>query len=190
MLFRPGAIRGVIVRQLNKYYDGRGWLCELFRQDDLPASLAPVMAYFSETRPGVTRGPHEHVHQTDCFCFFGPSSFRIELWDNRAGSPTHSYYQSLYAGIDQPAMVVIPPGVVHCYTNIGTDAGLVFNAPNQLYKGKDRREPVDEIRHEEDVNSPFVPIRAECINTRRVVHAESSSDVLHIQPGKPARRSR
>ena len=32
---------------------------------------------------------------------------------------------------------------------------LVFNAANRLYKGWDRKEPVDEIRHEEVENTPY-----------------------------------
>jgi dTDP-4-dehydrorhamnose 3,5-epimerase len=45
--------------------------------------------------------------------------------------------------------VWIPPGVVHAYRNVGTVPGLVFNAPNRLYAGHGKKEPVDEIRHEQ-----------------------------------------
>jgi dTDP-4-dehydrorhamnose 3,5-epimerase len=33
--------------------------------------------------------------------------------------------------------------------------GWVINMPNKLYAGKGRQEPVDEIRHENDNNSPY-----------------------------------
>jgi len=33
--------------------------------------------------------------------------------------------------------------------------GWVFNGPNRLYAGQGKREPVDEIRHEHDPNSPY-----------------------------------
>jgi dTDP-4-dehydrorhamnose 3,5-epimerase len=36
------------------------------------------------------------------------------------------------------------------------DRGIVFNCPNRLYKGPGYKDPVDEIRHEDDKNSPFV----------------------------------
>ena len=58
-------------------------------------------------------------------------------------------------GIDKPMFVVIPPGVVHAYKNVGGDQGLVFNCPDRLYKGPGRKDPVDEIRHEHDPKSPF-----------------------------------
>jgi dTDP-4-dehydrorhamnose 3,5-epimerase len=155
MEFKTGPIDGVVVRPLGKYRDDRGWLCELFRDDDLPAGLQPVMAYISETRAGVTRGPHEHVDQSDYFGFFGPGNFRVVAWDNRPDSPTFRYRWSDVVGEDKPMLIVIPPGVVHAYTNVSAVAGLVFNGPNRLYKGVGRKEPVDEVRHEDDPDSPF-----------------------------------
>ena len=51
--------------------------------------------------------------------------------------------------------MIIPPGVVHAYQNVDDMPGLLLNFPNQLYRGPQRQEPVDEIRHEEDPFSPF-----------------------------------
>ena len=155
MQFHTGEIHGVIWRPLKKFRDSRGWLCELFRDDDVPPDLHPVMAYISETEPGITRGPHEHVDQTDYFCFLGPSNFRIDLWDNRPASPTYRACQTDIVGADKPMLLIVPPGVVHAYRNVGSVPGLVFNCPNRLYKGPGRKDLVDEIRHEEDPNSPF-----------------------------------
>jgi dTDP-4-dehydrorhamnose 3,5-epimerase len=155
MQFHSGPIDGVIWRPLRKYHDGRGWLCELFRLDELASEFHPAMAYVSETNAGVSRGPHEHVDQADCFCFIGPSNFKVELWDNRPKSPTYCAQQTDVVGVDKPMLLIIPAGVVHAYTNVGTGLGWVFNCPNRLYKGPGRKEPVDEIRHEADPNSPF-----------------------------------
>ncbi len=155
MQFHPGIIDGVIWRPLRKYHDPRGWLCELFRLDELPAEFHPVMGYISATEPGIARGPHEHVDQADYFCFLGPSNFKVYLWDTRPKSPSHLAHQTDVVGADKPMMLIIPAGVVHAYKNVGTEPGLVFNCPNRLYKGADRKEPVDEIRHEEDAKTPF-----------------------------------
>jgi dTDP-4-dehydrorhamnose 3,5-epimerase len=153
--FVPGEIEGVIWRPLKIYRDGRGWLCELFRDDELPAALHPVMTYISETAVGVARGPHEHVDQTDYFCFIGPSNFKVYLWDNRPASPTFGHKQVRVVGADDPVGLIVPPGVVHAYQNVGGVPGLVFNGPNRLYRGPGKTMPVDEIRHEEQPNSPF-----------------------------------
>jgi dTDP-4-dehydrorhamnose 3,5-epimerase len=155
MQFKTGTIDGVIWRPLKKYHDSRGWLCELFRDDDLPAEYNPVMAYISVTEPGVSRGPHEHRDQSDCFCFLGPGSFKMYLWDSRPQSATYQHMQTDIVGIDKPMLLIVPPGVVHAYKCVSADPGTVFNCPNQLYKGRGRKEPVDEIRHEEVKDSPF-----------------------------------
>jgi dTDP-4-dehydrorhamnose 3,5-epimerase len=52
-------------------------------------------------------------------------------------------------------LVIIPAGVVHAYQNLGPGPGWVFNCPNRLFKGPGRKEPVDEVRHEADPESPF-----------------------------------
>jgi dTDP-4-dehydrorhamnose 3,5-epimerase len=108
------------------------------------------MAYTSSTNPGVTRGPHEHVDQADLFCFIGPSNFKLRLWDNRAQSETLSNVMTVIVGEENPKSVLIPPGVVHAYRNVGPMDGIVFNCPNQLYMGHNKKEPIDEIRHEDD----------------------------------------
>jgi len=154
--FEDGEIEGVIVRSLKRYSDVRGWLVEIFRHDELQPEHYPVMAYVSLTYPGVARGPHEHRDQTDLFGFVGPSTFKVYMWDMRQASPTRGKRQVVLAGEENPTLIIIPPGVVHAYRNVGNLPGYVFNAPNRLYRGWGRSEPVDEIRHEDDPSSPFV----------------------------------
>jgi dTDP-4-dehydrorhamnose 3,5-epimerase len=156
MVFRPAPIDGIIWKPLTAYIDGRGWLCELFRHDEMLDEFYPVMGYVSETKSGITRGPHEHVQQADCFAFLGPGNFRLHLWDNRPGKPTFGNYETQLVGQDRPMMVVIPPGVVHAYHNVSDAPGWVMNFPNQLYRGLGKRAPVDEIRHEDDPNTRFI----------------------------------
>ena len=93
-----GEIDGVVMRPLTFYHDARGWLVELFRQDELVQDWWPMMTYVSQTLPDVTRGPHEHVDQTDGFAFIGPSDFKLVLWDirptQRDTRPSHGCYWS------------------------------------------------------------------------------------------------
>lgn len=153
--FTRGAIEGVVVRPLRKFVDERGWLAETFRHDELAPEFQPAMSYVSLSRPGVTRGPHEHVDQADLFCFIGPSNFMVRLWDNRAKSPTYRNTMTLFAGEDAPSSVLIPAGIVHGYRNVGGRDGWVINCPNRLFMGEAKKEPIDELRHEDDPNSPF-----------------------------------
>jgi dTDP-4-dehydrorhamnose 3,5-epimerase len=64
--------------------------------------------------------------------------------------------QTAYAGEDAPKTLIIPPGIVHAYRNVGVKPGMVINLPNTLFAGKGRREPVDEVRHENDPGTIFL----------------------------------
>ncbi len=154
--FSDGKIEDVIVRPIKKFCDERGWLAELWRTDNVEPAIRPVMTYISQTEPGVVRGPHEHVAQTDYFCFLGPGNFKVYLWDNRPDSATYDVRQAFVAGQDNPCVVVVPEGVAHAYKNVSSIPGIVINCPNQLYAGENYSEPVDEIRHEIDPATPFV----------------------------------
>ena len=143
-----GNVHGCIVQPLVKYQDPRGWLTEIFRQDQLPEFQYPVMAYISLTRAGIARGPHEHKYQTDLFTFFS-GKIRLYLWDNHPQSSSFGRRQTIDTGEHNPLTVSIPPGVIHAYRNIGTTDALILNCPNQLYAGKDKKESVDEIRYED-----------------------------------------
>src|ERR1051325_4246440 len=105
-MFREAEIKDVIVRDLRKFRDERGWLSELFRRDDVAEEFFPVMAYISSTKPTVTRGPHEHFGQAGLFCFLGPSNFKLRMWDNRADSDTYRHMMTLVVGADDPKFVI------------------------------------------------------------------------------------
>ena len=155
MSFNEADINDVVIYDLKKYYDERGWLAELFRHDDLAEEFYPAMSYISFTKPGVQRGPHEHVDQADLFCFIGPSTFNLRLWDNRPYSLTYNNVVSLFVGEANPKAVVVPKGVVHGYKNIGSADGMVINCPNRLYMGEGKRDQIDEIRHEDDPDTIY-----------------------------------
>ena len=154
--FRESELHDVVIRDLKKHEDARGWLIEVHRMDEIEERYAPAMSYISMTNAGVARGPHEHVDQSDVFGFIGPSNFRIYLWDNRNNSVSRGNKMVFIAGVDAPRLVIVPPGVNHAYRNVGSGPGMVINLPNRLYAGRDKKSPVDEIRHENDPQSPFV----------------------------------
>ncbi len=109
-------IPGVIIRPLTRREDARGWLAELFRDDELPEGFEPTMGYLSVTRPGVARGPHEHADQTDGFVFLD-GAYELYLWDNRPGHPPA--HETHRVGAENPVIAFVPPGVVHAYRNVG-----------------------------------------------------------------------
>lgn len=156
MTFTKGSIEGVVIRPLVKHIDGRGWLMEIFRADEIDPEFMPAMGYISMTEPGIVRGPHEHEDQADNFAFLGPSNFEVYLWDSRKDSPTYMNKAVFVAGEDTPTSIIIPARVIHAYRNIGSRPGMVVNCPNRLFAGPGKKQPVDEIRHETNPDSIFV----------------------------------
>ncbi len=143
------SIDGAKIIPLTSHSDKRGWLCEIFRSDEIDKRLSPAMGYVSVTVPGMGRGPHEHKQQTDMFCVVGPGEMIIVLWDMRPASSTKGCRMIRVVGEDHKCVVIVPPGIVHAYFNIGNDNAYVINLPDKLYGGKFRKEKIDEIRHED-----------------------------------------
>lgn len=146
-------INGVVIKELKKHEDERGYLIEVYRRDEVDLGVA--MSYLSVTLPGVARGPHEHVYQTDYFIFPGPGDFKLYLWDRREGSSTKGEKLELIVGESYPCTVVVPPGVVHGYKCVSAGPATSINFPDKLYKGVGKQEEIDEIRWENDTNSPY-----------------------------------
>lgn len=146
-------INGVVIKKLSLFKDERGWLAEIFRDDEI--NYKPAMAYFSETKPGVARGPHEHKEQTDFFVFIGPGKFRVYFWDNRKTSPTFGEKMEIEVGGEEVDLVIVPPGIVHGYKCVSEIPALCLNLPDRLYKGVGKKEEVDEVRWEGVADSPF-----------------------------------
>jgi dTDP-4-dehydrorhamnose 3,5-epimerase len=145
-----GDIDGVKVWRPERHEDKRGWLSEIFRSDDPRCGSGPVMGYVSVTRAGAARGPHAHAEQTDLFAFTEKGQFLLKMWDARPDSPTYGNRTSMAVGGDNPAVVVVPAGIVHGYRNLSHTDGLVLNFQDRLYAGKGRKEPVDEVRYENE----------------------------------------
>lgn len=142
---------GIFTWALKSHTDSRGSLIELFRSDTLPGDFFPEMAYISITHPGISRGPHEHVEQSDLFAFVD-GEYEIRLWDTRPES--EGWKLMMTVGEKNPVAFIVPPGVIHGYRNVGVRDAYVLNFPNALYAGRGRTEKVDEIRHEE-IDSPY-----------------------------------
>lgn len=146
-------IEGVSIKNLRKIEDDRGWLAEIWRGDE--TDYSPAMGYVSATSPGVVRGPHEHKNQSDCFIFLGPGNFALYLWDKREQSATKGEHFKGVFGEQNPALIIVPPGVVHGYKNISDGSAWCVNLPDKLYRGNGKKDEVDEIRWEERPDSIY-----------------------------------
>lgn len=126
-----GIIDGVTVTALVGNADDRGSLCELLTTRDEP--IEPIVhVYQVAAVPGSIRAWVYHRHQFDRLAFT-MGQFEIALYDVRPGSPTANRLNVLTLGARQPALLRIPPFVIHAVRNAGTELSFFINMPTTPY---------------------------------------------------------
>jgi dTDP-4-dehydrorhamnose 3,5-epimerase len=141
-------IEGVAVRRIKVLADERGRLGEIMRADD-PWFEKFGQAYFTTTYPGVVKAWHYHKKQTDHFCVI-KGMVKLALYDRREDSPTHGMVNELYMGEHCPALLRIPPGVLHGWMCVGATEAYIVNVVSEMYNYTDP----DELRtdpHNNDI---------------------------------------
>jgi dTDP-4-dehydrorhamnose 3,5-epimerase len=134
------AIHDVIVKKLITHSDDRGYFREIIREDD------QLLRHFGQssitkTYPGVIKAFHWHNNQDDVW-YVVDGMARVVLYDRRPASPTLGVTQVVYAGEDNPVVILIPIGVAHGYQVLGNKPVVLFYHVTQAY---DPRQP-DEQR--------------------------------------------
>jgi dTDP-4-dehydrorhamnose 3,5-epimerase len=124
-------IEGVKIRKLRLIPDERGYLMEMMRTDwEEYEKFGQV--YVTAVYPGVVKGWHYHKIQSDHFiCVQGMA--KVVLYDSREGSPTKGEINEFFIGSLNPAMLKIPPGVMHGFKGISQETTLIVNVPTELY---------------------------------------------------------
>lgn len=140
-----GHIHDVVVKPLATHSDDRGYFREVLRDDD---HLLRRFGQTSVTRsyPGVIKAFHWHEEQDDIWYVAGGMA-RIVLYDRREGSPTRGITQVIYAGEDNPVIVLIPTGLAHGYQVLGNQPVLLFYHVTKAYDPKapdEQRIPFDD----------------------------------------------
>jgi dTDP-4-dehydrorhamnose 3,5-epimerase len=126
-----GKIHDVVIKLLVTHSDDRGYFREVLRDDD------HLMARFGQTSitktyPGVIKAFHWHRHQDDLW-YVADGMVRVVLHDMRPDSPTYAETQVIYAGEDNPVLILIPAGIAHGYQVLGHKPALLFYHTTQSY---------------------------------------------------------
>ena len=129
-----GTIDGVVVKNLKKIIDDRGFLMEIFRSD-WPEFQKFGQTYMTTCRPGVVKAWHYHKLQWDHFVPIRGNAL-IGLYDSRDGSPSKGTLQEIEVGEGEPKFIKIPPLVYHGFTPIDAKDIWVINTPTELYNYK------------------------------------------------------
>jgi dTDP-4-dehydrorhamnose 3,5-epimerase len=124
-------IDGVAVRRAKVLPDERGRLGEIMRADD-PWFEKFGQVYFTTTYPGVVKAWHYHKKQTDHF-YVIKGTVKIALYDQRQDSVSHGVVNELYLGEHCPALVRIPPGVMHGWMCVSRTEAYILNVVSEMY---------------------------------------------------------
>ncbi len=139
------AIHDVVVKQLATHSDDRGYFREIVREDDhLLRKFG--QSSITKTYPGVIKAFHWHNDQDDLW-YVVDGMARVVLYDRRAGSPTKGVTQVIYAGEDNPLLILIPTGLAHGYQVLGHKPVVLFYHVTQVYDPKhpdEQRIPFDD----------------------------------------------
>jgi dTDP-4-dehydrorhamnose 3,5-epimerase len=125
------AIHDVIVKKLATHSDDRGYFREVVREDD------NLLRHFGQssvtkTYPGVIKAFHWHADQDDIW-YVVDGMARVVLYDRRETSPTRGCTQVVYAGEDNPVVILIPTGVAHGYQVLGNKPVVLFYHVTRAY---------------------------------------------------------
>ena len=123
--------------------DPRGALVELWRNswDYGWGCTTPIsQAYISATNPGVVKGWHCHLIQTDrFFCVRG--KVMLVTWDVRKAffedAEKLEFHVRILDAERNPELVTIPPGVAHGWKALGNEESWVLNLVSHEYDGTD-----------------------------------------------------
>jgi dTDP-4-dehydrorhamnose 3,5-epimerase len=126
-----GKIHDVVIKPLVTRSDDRGYLREVLRDDDRLMSRFGQTT-FTKTYPGVIKAFHWHQHQDDLW-YVADGMARVVLYDRRPDSPTQGETQVVFAGEDNPVLVLIPAGIAHGYQVLGTKPVLLFYHTTRSY---------------------------------------------------------
>ena len=140
-------IDGIVVKQLKRHADERGYLMEMLRSDDEVFERF-AQTYVSMNYPGVVRAWHYHKKQDDLWVCVG-GMIKAVVYDSREDSPTFGEANEFFMGDNNPILLRIPVGTMHGYKTIGSEPSLLVNFPTELYNRKEPdefREPYDSER--------------------------------------------
>jgi dTDP-4-dehydrorhamnose 3,5-epimerase len=128
-------IHGVIIKKPVTHADDRGYLRELVRDDEGLLSRFGQTTV-TKTYPGVIKAFHWHNNQDDVW-YVACGHARIVMYDRRPDSPTHGQTQVVYAGEDNPLVILIPSGVAHGYQVLGNQPMILVYHTTRSYNPED-----------------------------------------------------
>jgi dTDP-4-dehydrorhamnose 3,5-epimerase len=123
-------IEGVAVKPIHVTADERGRVIEILRSDD-PLFERFGQVFVSTAYPGVVKAWRRHKKQTSFLAVISGMA-RVGLYDSREDSPTYREVHDFCAGVHNPVIARIPPGVWYGYKCISETECMVMNVPSRV----------------------------------------------------------
>ncbi len=128
-------IEGIIVKDLIKHIDERGFFTEILREDwnELLREDSIIQFNLSYSYPGIVRSWHRHLRgQVDYFiCIEG--SIKVCAYDDREDSETYGELDEIVLSSERLRVVRIPGILWHGYQAIGIKPIKLLYGVNKLY---------------------------------------------------------
>lgn len=127
-------LEGVKIKLIKRISDDRGFFSEIIKFGEDTFCEVKQTSY-TETYPGVIKAFHWHKKQYDVW-FPVKGNMQIVLYDLRKKSSTYQKTQVIYAGENNPVLILIPPGVAHGYRVLGNVPASLFYHTSEPYNPK------------------------------------------------------
>ena len=136
-------IEGVVIKQLRRLPDERGYIMHMLRSDD-PDFEKFGEIYFSTIYPEVIKAWHLHKKMILNYSVV-VGSIKLVLHDDRDDSPTKDETQEIFIGQENYQLVKIPPYVWNGFKCIGTEMAIGANCASLAHDPDEiiRKSPFD-----------------------------------------------
>lgn len=128
-------IEGIIIKEIKKFTDERGYFSEILREDwkDLIFGDQIIQYNLSYSYPEVVRAWHRHLQgQVDYFiCITG--SIKVCAFDDRKDSKTYGELDEIILSEESFKIARIPGILWHGYKALGTKPITMLYGVNKLY---------------------------------------------------------
>lgn len=127
-------IKGVMIKQINRNLDERGYFSEILRVDwtDI-INEEIVQVNLSYSYPGMIRAWHRHNQgQNDHFTVVD-GSIKLCGYDDDANSETYRELDEIILSSDKPMLVRMPGYLWHGFKALGTRPTKLVYGVNRLY---------------------------------------------------------
>lgn len=138
-------IDGVMVKNLVRHPDERGFFEEMIRVTDPFFSEGFGQVSHSSMFPGVVKAWHIHKTQVDWW-YVVRGTIKVTLYDKREQSKTYKELNEFIIGSDEGKnkIVKVPPGVAHGLKVLEGPADLVYVTSGTYSKDEEGRIPYDD----------------------------------------------